>query len=439
MILMLRFMCRMIAMISYLYPSVSAASATAAYPYSTYITGITFDMSTLLNTAPGNAAQAPESDNWPITWADDGHQYTAFGDGKGFSTFDAVRASLGVARIEGGKNDYSAYDIFKTGSNSGGWGGKSLGIISIDGSLWMFRNGIGSNLGAFEQTELYESIDHGQTWTYAGVHWIEAELTSGKGFFAPAFLQFGQDYAGARDNYVYIYAPEHTAGIDGAGWQVQNPGKISLIRVPKDSLENQLAYEYFTGMAGPAPQWSSDVNARQPVFEDNVNGVMRNSISYNASLGRYILAVQQVSRYEVSDYHIGIYEAPEPWGPWTTVVLDNASIVGPDLNTDAKTVHWNFSNKWLSANGKNFTMVYTGAGRDEWGTVEGNFNVAINGDINADGSVDIRDLLLLQQTLVGSITLTPPQKLQADLYPADGDWILSASDLLRLEALVLAP
>jgi hypothetical protein len=25
--------------------------------------------------------QAIDSDNWPITWAGDGHQYTAYGDG----------------------------------------------------------------------------------------------------------------------------------------------------------------------------------------------------------------------------------------------------------------------------------------------------------------------------------------------------------------------
>ncbi len=370
---MLQNLCHTFVMLTFLMLSAPSASAGAVYPQSTYITGISFDMTTLRNTAPGNGAKAPESDNWAITWADDGNQYTVFGDGKGFSTFNTNRASNGVARIEGGKANYSAFDVFKTGNVSGGWAGKSLGIISINGTLWMFRNGTGSQAGAFEQTELYKSTNHGSSWSFANVRWIEANLAGGKGFFSPTFLQFGQDYNGSRDNYVYIYGPEHTASVDGTAWQVQKPGKISLIRVPKSSLDNQATYEYFTGMNNTTPQWSTDVNARQPVFEDALNGVMRTSVSYNAGLNRYILITQQVNRFATGNYHIGIYEAPEPWGPWKTILFENAKTAGPNLNNDLKTVYWNFSNKWLSADGINFVLVYTGPGRDQWGTVEGSF------------------------------------------------------------------
>jgi len=341
----------------------SLASAGAVYPQSTYITGISFDMSTLTNVTPGNGKRAPESDNWAITWADDGHQYAAFGDGQGFGTFNSTRASNGVARIEGGKSDYSAYDVFKTGADAGGWGGKSLGIVSVDGVLWMLRNGNGSGAGAFEQTELYKSTNHGSSWSFTGVSW-------GRGFFSPTMLQFGRDYDGARDNYVYFYGPENTSGPED--WEVQQDGEIALFRVPKGSMENQAAYEYFAGMNGSQPQWSSSVGSRKPVFKDSTNGVMRTSVSYNAGLGRYILITQQVTRF-ANDFHIGIYEAPEPWGPWNTVLFENAKAAGPNLNTGSKTVYWNFSNKWLSADGQDFVLVYTGSGPDEWGTVEGRF------------------------------------------------------------------
>jgi hypothetical protein len=100
---------------------------------------------------------------------------------------------------------------------------------------------------------------------------------------------------------------------------------------------------------------------------------MRTSVSYNAGLGRYMLTTQQVNRFKTDDYHIGIYEAPEPWGPWRTVLFNNPLNVGPGLNKSDKTVYWNFSNKWLSSDGKEFVMVYTGPGRDQWGTVEGRF------------------------------------------------------------------
>ena len=67
--------------------SVSQAVDDASPP-STAIMDIVFDMNTVKNAAPGNGASANGSDNWPITWSGNDHQYTSFGDGKGFSTFN---------------------------------------------------------------------------------------------------------------------------------------------------------------------------------------------------------------------------------------------------------------------------------------------------------------------------------------------------------------
>ena len=72
------------------------------------ITGIHFDWSTYQRRAPG-------SDNWPLTWCEDDHQYTSWGDGGGFAgTNKKGRVSLGFGRIEG------PYENF-TGVNT--WGG----------------------------------------------------------------------------------------------------------------------------------------------------------------------------------------------------------------------------------------------------------------------------------------------------------------------------
>ncbi|MCK5395820.1 MAG: DUF11 domain-containing protein [Gammaproteobacteria bacterium] len=338
------------------------------------IMDIVFDMSTLKNDTPGNNVSASGSDNWPITWSGNNNQYTSFGDGQGFTTFNSTRASLGVARIEGNKDNYSAFDIFKTGETSGGWGGKSLGILAIGTDLYMFRNGTGSSAGAYEQTELYTSTDNGFSWNYTGVRWLPNESTGIDSFFSPTFLQFGKGYAGARDNYVYIYANEITTSVGPGRWNVQKPGKISLLRVNKTALGDKNAYEYFSGLdASNNPTWSADSSDRKPVFNDDTNGIMRTSVSYNAGLGRYLLTTQQVNRWQADNYHIGIYEAPEPWGPWSTILLKNPADIGSGLNNDTKTVYWNFSNKWLSDDGRNFVMVYTGPGRDQWGTVEGRF------------------------------------------------------------------
>ncbi len=54
-----------------------AEESAAPYPRSDWLTGVEWDWSTFDKRAPG-------SDIWPITWADDGNQYTAWGDGGGF-------------------------------------------------------------------------------------------------------------------------------------------------------------------------------------------------------------------------------------------------------------------------------------------------------------------------------------------------------------------
>lgn len=347
------------------------AARTAVYPKSTAITGLRFDMSTVRQEAPG-------SDNWAITWCDDGHQYTTWGDGGGFGgTGSDGRVSFGVARVEGSKTSYQGFNV--NGGKNAEAGhtlpdGKSLGILCVDlsahggkkGTLYLFRNGTGSGGGAFAQTELYKSTDHGRTFSLTSARWTFG--TSGGGFYSPSFLQFGKDYAGARDGYVYIYLNEN----QGDGWEVQTPGRISLARVRKESLDDKSAYQFFAGLSNGNPTWSNDINARKPVFEDAINGTMRTSVSYNAPLKRYLLTTQQVSRWADQDGHIGIYEAPQPWGPWSTVLFGNAWSAGPQTS-GAKTVFWNFSNKWLSSDGKRFTMVYTGPGADNWGTVQGDF------------------------------------------------------------------
>jgi hypothetical protein len=45
--------------------------------------------------------KAKDSDNWPLTWADDGFLYAAYGDGTGFVPKVPQKLSLGLARIGG--------------------------------------------------------------------------------------------------------------------------------------------------------------------------------------------------------------------------------------------------------------------------------------------------------------------------------------------------
>ena len=232
--------------------------------------------------------------------------------------------------------------------------------------LYTWRCGDASNESAFKFQELYRSDDHALHWDFAGVKFTPASFKGSRnGFFCPTFLQFGKDYQGARDSYVYIYAPEQTT----SGWEVQKPGQITLLRVPKDALGDQSRYEAFAGINRRGqPTWTASLDARQPVFEDAQNGVMRTSASYNPGLKRYFLIVEHTER---SQGNIGIYDAPAPWGPWTTVLFQTG-FGAPQIA--ASTFFWNFSNKWLSADGKEFVLVFTGSGENDlWNTVEGRF------------------------------------------------------------------
>src|SRR5437773_1790385 len=77
----------------------------APYPPSPVITGITW--------APADTIvrKARDSDIWATTWADDGSQYTAYGDGTGFVPKVPKKLSQGLARLEGGPEDFTGVNI----------------------------------------------------------------------------------------------------------------------------------------------------------------------------------------------------------------------------------------------------------------------------------------------------------------------------------------
>lgn len=351
------------------------------------IVDVTFDTTTLQNTAPGNGKSARGCDNWPITEAASGHQVTSWGDGSGFD--GGPKASLGVARIEGGKDDYSAFDVFKTGTDMPGWDGKSKGILAIGDTLYLVRSGNGSDAAGYALEELYKSDDGGQTFTLTAATWYPSDFADGKGFSNLTFCQFGPGFTDTYDEYVYLYGFEEQAG----DWEVQVPGRIALLRVLPSGIEDRSNYQYFAGFNGSTPDWSADLADRAWVFDDAVNGVMRLSVTYRAPLGKFILMAQQDSRL-FPDAKLGIYQADAPWGPFTDAMPDNPAdpktlgspipIMADGNGTEqeaTKTVFFGLSNKWSDEMGEasGFVMVYTGDWQDEWGSVEGHFVLAPGG------------------------------------------------------------
>jgi len=271
--------------------------------------------------------------------------------------------SLGVARIKGSHDHYQGCNVWggKNAENPAQFGGKSYGILSVGGVLYMWV-GPGSDTTSYREARLHSSTHHGATWARADWSFKQSDK-----LIMPTFCQFGKDYSGARDNYVYVYAIRLKG--NPSKLNVHKPGQIDLMRVPKDRIMQRSAYEFFAGLdTSGTPAWTKKLSARRPVFEHQ-NGVgWCMSVSYNTALRRYLLCTEHKQSFRGN---LGIFDAPEPWGPWTTVAYCS------NWGNFGSTLFWNFSNKWLSANGRHFTMIFTGTGfNDAWNTVRGTFSVA---------------------------------------------------------------
>jgi hypothetical protein len=206
-------------------------------------------------------------------------------------------------------------------------------MLCVDGVLHMLVRNVANSQVAW-------SADHGKTWT-----WCEWKFETS--FGAPTFLNFGMDYSDARDEYIYVYSHDSDSAYEPAN-------RMVLARVPKDSIRERGAYEFFKGLDGSGrPIWTEDIGGRGAIFE-NPGRCYRNGITYNPGLGRYLwcqtLYGKQDMRFKGG---LGIFDAPEPWGPWTTVFYTENWDVGPGETSS-------FPTKWIGQNGKTCCLLFSG-------------------------------------------------------------------------------
>lgn len=312
----------------------SPSTQTSPYPASSVVTGVSFDVA-------GRTTAAPGSDLWPMVWAADGNLYTSWGDGGGFGgTNNNGRVKLGVARLSGSATNYSAMNMFG-GVNPQApatFVGKAPGMLSVGGVLYMTV----VEQDQWLRLKVVRSTDNGRTWDFNSRGWDFAEPDGA--FSDMTFLTFGQDYAGARDNYVYLYSQDQR--------NQSFSTDVVMARVPKGQIQNRSSYEYFAGLNGNGnPTWTTNINQRQPVFRDPNGVTFGVRVIYNPGLNRYLLTA---SHDQTGGW--GIFDSPEPWGPWTTVGywnhwIDNIFKFG-----------FGFNQKWMSADGKTAHMAFSGIG-----------------------------------------------------------------------------
>jgi hypothetical protein len=325
-------------------------------------------------------AEPPEhtgtGDMWPLTWAHDDNLYAAAGDNSGIPSTTFTPMNLFVVRgspaVPGEKVHIEEVHhlpvdpkLYCRGTLvDADYGVKPAGLLSLDGVLYLSVQNInyGDNPDFNRQHNLngwiIVSRDCGKTWdTDASFQTFFTGRTA-----SAHFVQFGRDYAGARDEFVYAYFP---CGLDGQSYWCNNDC-IVMGRVPRDQFLDRRAWEFLCDFDGAGtPRWNSDDSLAIPVF--NYPGFTgENHVSYNAGLRRYIMG-----NYAFYDDHgrprpyhqlplrqyksqLTLYEASEPWGPWR--LFWHVDEWGQGNYQPV------FPTKWMSADGCDMTMVCSGNG-----------------------------------------------------------------------------
>ena len=104
---------------------------------------------------------------------------------------------MGFARIEGDPNNFRGINIRtptleQTGD--GARGRKASGMLCVDGIFHLAARNAGAS-------QLAWSTDHGKNW-----QWADWKFT--KRFGCPTFVNFGKNYDGNTDGYVYLISPD---------------------------------------------------------------------------------------------------------------------------------------------------------------------------------------------------------------------------------------
>jgi hypothetical protein len=344
---------------------------------SSFITGVSLDW---------RRYHQGSGDMWPITWGADDNLYGAAGDNRG--------SPMNFWRIRGAPRvlpDPSSHQIDWTLDLIDNlpldpavyctdprvdpkWGLKPAGLLDVGGILYFAveAHNYGTDPAFTRQHNIngwiITSTDYGCTWNRDAT---PVDFCTGR-LASCHFLQFGQGYEGARDEYVYAYFP---AANDGNSYW-ENGDYLLLGRVPQQHILVRTAWEFFIGLDGTTPRWDADDELAVPVFcYDHMTG--EDHVSHNPGLGRYLLGnygfvdddvnprPNHQGTWPQSAYRsqLTLYEAVEPWGPWRLFYQDdNWGTYG--------NYQPSFPTKWMSEDGQTLFMVSSGTYDDYCFTVQ---------------------------------------------------------------------
>jgi uncharacterized protein DUF4185 len=269
-------------------------------------------------------------DEWAPTWADDGNLYTGNDDGSSFGGIGNRCVAFGKLtgddpfKLDGiTVSDMAGYGEDVTGADKANW--KTMNSYSVNGVLYMFvtrclypeESGDAHHRHIFENSSIIKSTDNGKTWTRPAEESLAHPMFPGLKFGAPYFVWYGQDGKASVDNAAkYVYAVANNGHFEDGDYYI-------LGRVLKKKLPdlNPADWTFFTGGDGmKARNWTRDIDGAKPILQDPLNCSMT-GMTYIPALGRYVMVVWHYTTYNLRTDPRSIdkyYEAPKPWGPWTT-------------------------------------------------------------------------------------------------------------------------
>ena len=312
-----------------------------------------------------------DGDNFPITWADDGLLYAGYGDGWGCRPVEKpTKLNTGMIRLSGDPPDFTGQEVAIPWYGGGAQDPnmKGCGLLCVDGTLYHFlryqvspgRLGRPGEQRRQVAAALIWSRDHGRTWEGDTAYTPDSPDAAGMSFFfrepdrafnSPTFLQAGQDYALAPDEFVYVYSPRQDLR--------RRNDHLDLARVPRRHVAERDAYAFFVGFdTGDRPRWTRDVTQRAPVFAfPGYAGA--GDVVYWPAVRRYVLA--QCLSWEprapgAQPSRLALFDAPHPWGPWTTVgqVAPWGSGTDGDLRYDPR-----LPARWIAPDGASAILVFS--------------------------------------------------------------------------------
>jgi len=110
------------------------------------------------------------------------------------------------------------------------------------------------------------------------------------------FINMGQNYELNQDGFVY--------GL-GIGREWSWYGGVRLARVPRHEILQYESYEYLSGFEKNEPLWSTLQSGA--IALPNISTWDQGSAMYHPGIERYLFLTS-----------CDLYEAPTPWGPWTS-------------------------------------------------------------------------------------------------------------------------